>query len=352
MEVPMAMKYTEDELNQCSKKVLISLFLAMQEQMEQLNRNMKLLTEQVAIANQKRFGRSSEKLEFDGQLTMKECFNEAEITVDTAGIIAEPEMEEVCPRPYKRRKQKGTREADLHDIETETIAHELSEDQLTDLFGKGGWKRLPDEVYKRLQFTPASFKVEEHHVAVYAGKDNQTIIKADRPMDLLRNSIVTPTLEAAIMNSKYVNAIPLYRLEQEFARNDVHISRQVMANWTILCAERYLSLLYDYLHRELYNCPVIQADETPVLVNKDGRGPGSKSYMWVYRTGKMYDAPPIVLYDTRKPVTLIIQGISSKSIRGPVLLMVIRFIIRWRKSEKILKSRAAGLMPDGSSPMW
>ncbi|MDD2294085.1 MAG: IS66 family transposase [Bacteroidales bacterium] len=296
----MAIKYTEDELNQCSKKVLISLFLAMQEQMEKLNRNMELLTEQVAIANQKRFGRSSEKLELDGQLTMKECFNEVEVIADAAGAIAEPELEEVCPNPYKRKKPKGKREADLHDIETETVPHELSEDQLTEFFGKDGWKRLPDEIYKRLQFTPASFKVEEHHVAVYAGKDNQTIVRADRPMDLLRNSIVTPTLEAAIMNSKYVNAIPLYRLEQEFARNDVHISRQVMANWTILCAERYLSLLWDYLHRELYKCSVIQADETPVLVNKDGRSAGSKSYMWVYRTGKMYDAPPIVLYEYQK----------------------------------------------------
>lgn len=296
----MAIKYTEDELNQCSKKVLISLFLAMQEQMEQLNKNMELLTEQVAIANQKRFGRSSEKVEIDGQLTMKECFNEAEVIADAERIIVEPEMEEVCPNPYKRKKPKGKREADLHDLETEMVPHELSEEQLMELFGAGGWKRLPDEVYKRLQFTPASFKVEEHHVAVYAGKDNQTIIRADRPIDLLRNSVVTPSLEAAIMNSKYVNAIPLYRLEQEFARNDIHIARQVMANWTILCAERYLSLLWDYLHKELYNCSVIQADETPVLVNKDGRSAGSKSYMWVYRTGKMYDCPPIVLYEYQK----------------------------------------------------
>lgn len=106
----MASKYTEDELNKCSKKVLISLFLAMQEQMEQLNRNMELLTEQVAIANQKRFGRSSEKLEIDGQLSMKECFNEAELTADTALIISEPEMEEVCPHPYRRKKHKGKRE--------------------------------------------------------------------------------------------------------------------------------------------------------------------------------------------------------------------------------------------------
>ncbi len=249
----MAQKYTEEELNKCSKKILVTLFLAMQEQMTQLNRNVELLTEQVAIANQKRFGRSTEKIELDGQLSLTDCFNEVEVTADTAITLSEPELEEVCPSPYKRQKQKGKRESDLQEIETVPISHEISENQLTELFGAKGWKRLPDEVYKRLAFHPATFQVEEHHVAVYAGKDNQTIVRADRPIDLLRNSIVTPSLEAAVMNAKYVNAIPLYRLEQEFTRNDVHISRQVMANWTILCAERYLSLLWDYLHNEMCN---------------------------------------------------------------------------------------------------
>ena len=42
---------------------------------------------------------------------------------------------------------------------------------------------------------------------------------------------------------------------------------------------------------------VIQADETPCLVNRDGRKAGSKSYMWVYRTGFMYNKKPIILYE-------------------------------------------------------
>lgn len=42
---------------------------------------------------------------------------------------------------------------------------------------------------------------------------------------------------------------------------------------------------------------VIQADETPVLVNKDGRKAGSKSYMWVYRSGYMNPEKQIILYE-------------------------------------------------------
>ena len=73
-----------------------------------------------------------------------------------------------------------------------------------------------------------------------------------------------------------------------------------MANWTIQCADRYLAVLYDYLHEKLYSYHVLQADETPVLVNKDGRPAGSKSYMWVYRTGRMYTERQIVLYEYQK----------------------------------------------------
>ena len=45
-----------------------------------------------------------------------------------------------------------------------------------------------------------------------------------------------------------------------------------MANWTIQCADRYLAILYDYLHERLYDYHVLQADETPVLVNKEWKG--------------------------------------------------------------------------------
>lgn len=295
----MPTSFTEEQLNQCSKEMLVKLLLSMQDQMAQMNRNMEILIGQISISNQKRFGRSSEKLQTDGQLSMDDCFNEAEATPGQASA-AEPEMETVCPLPYRRSKQKGKREADLKDIETIVVSHELTAEQLEQLFGNSGWKRLPDEVYKRLEFHPAAFQVMEHHVAVYAGKDNQTIVKADRSKDLLRNSVVTPSLAAAIMNAKYVNAIPLYRLEQEFDRNEIHLPRQNMANWTIRCAENYLSLLWERLHRELLSCPVIQADETPVLVNKDGRKAGAKSYMWVYRTGKMQESPAVVLYEYQK----------------------------------------------------
>jgi len=307
----MERKLTEKQLIDYSKETIVTMYMALQEiteslkktsdmqqeQMNDLNKKIDLLLEQVALANQRRFGRSSEKIVLEGQMEL--YFNEAEAIIDANESITEPELDEVYSKPTKRKKQKGKREADLKDLPIKVLHHEMSELELKEIFGDK-WRRLPDELYKRLAFHPATFEVEEHHVAVYCGADNQTIVRAKRDKDLLRNSIVTPSLQAAIYNNKYVNALPLYRMEQEFKRHDVNISRQNMANWTIQCSERYLSLLYDRMHHELLESPVLQADETPVEVSKDGRAAGSKSYMWVYRTGKMYDKQPIILYEYQR----------------------------------------------------
>lgn len=126
------------------------------------------------------------------------------------------------------------------------------------------------------------------------------MVRAGHPQNLLPGSLVSPSLAAAIMNAKYVNATPLARIEREMERYGLAITRQNMANWMIRLTEEYLSIIYDYLHERLYSYHVIQADETPVLVNRDGRPAGAKSYMWVYRTGHLYTDKQIVLYEYQK----------------------------------------------------
>ena len=298
----MALKYTEEQLNSLDRETLIRLFLSQQEQLENIDHTLQLVLEQMADLKRHRFGRSSEKHETEDQISFMEVdgkivfFNEAETVAAEDNTQEEPES--VSRR--KPKKKQGKREGDLEGLPVVVVEHSLTDEELADKFGKDSWKQLPDEVYRRYSFTPAKAEVEEHHVKVYAGKKTQEVIKAPHPQALLRGSLVSPSLEAAVMNAKYVNAVPLYRQEQEFGRCGLHISRQNMANWTIQCADRYLAVLYDCLHEKLYGYHVLQADETPVLVNKDGRPAGAKSYMWVYRTGRMYTERQIVLYEYQK----------------------------------------------------
>lgn len=305
----MAVKYTEEQLNTVDKSLLIQMFLNQQEQLQtltaevrSLNEKMQLMMEQMVLANRNRFGRSSEKMEDASQISFMEVdgtivfFNEAEAVCNLDA--PEPEQLEVpAPRPVKK---KGKKEQDMSGLPIERIDHYMTEEELTEEFGKNGWKQLPDAISRRYRFVPAKVEVEEHHIGVYSDKKDGHMVKAKHPRGLLHGSTVSPTLAAAIMNGKYVNAIPLYRLEQEFKRYGLAITRQNMANWMIRLGEEYLSVLYDYLHQKLYDYHVIQADETPVLVNHDGRPAGSKSYMWVYRSGYMYPEKQIVLYEYQR----------------------------------------------------
>ena len=302
----MAMKYTEEQLNSIDKSILVQLFLALQEEtekqtrkLEEMDEKLQRIMEQVVLSKQERFGRSSEKLEDYAQIYFMEVdgriafFNEAEAVCD----LDISDEEETC---LHHKKAAGKKELDMSGLPVTRVNHYLSEEELEAEFGENGWKQLPDEISRRYRFVPAKVEVEEHHVGVYAGKADEHMVKAPHPKALLHGSPVSSTLAAAIINSKYVNAVPLYRTEKEFERYGIAVSRKNMAHWMIRLAEEYLGILYDYLHRKLYSYHVIQADETPFLVNKDGRPAGSKSWMWVYRSGYLYQKEQVVLYEFQK----------------------------------------------------
>lgn len=80
----MAMEYTEEQLNNFDKATLVQLFLIQQSQLQNIDRKLQLLLEQVAVLNNNRFGKSSEKLDTKNQICFMEVdgnivfFNEAE----------------------------------------------------------------------------------------------------------------------------------------------------------------------------------------------------------------------------------------------------------------------------------
>ena len=305
----MAFKYTEEQLNKLDKELLVQLFLGLQDQMEgltkqtqALNDKMQLVMEQLVLSKKSRFGRSSEKMAGPGQIRFMEVdgeivfFNEAEAVCD----LDAPEPDSLEPQQPKKKKQAGKREADLAGLPVRRIDHYLSEKELAAEFGEKGWKQLPDAISRCYRFVPAKVELEEHHIGVYSSKTDDRMVKAPHPKKLLPGSLVSPSLAAAVLNGKYVNAVPLYRLEKEFERYGLAITRQNMANWVIRLGESCFGPLYDYLHTLLYRYPVIQADETLVLVNKDGRPAGSKSWMWVYRSGCLYQKEQVILYEYQK----------------------------------------------------
>lgn len=305
----MAEQYTKEQLNTVDKSLLIQMLIEEREQrikleqkIDALDEKMQKLIEQVILSNKERFGRSTERMDDASQISFLEVdgdiifFNEAEAECDL-----EAEEPEDLELPKRGKKEKGKKDKDLEGLSTERVDHYMTEDELNEIFGVNGWKQLPDAISRRYKFIPAQVKVEEHHIGVYASKKaDGRIVKAKHPKNLLPGSLVSPSLAAALMNAKYVNATPLARIEREMERYGLAITRQNMANWMIRLGEDYIAVMYDYLHDCLYEYHVIQADETPCLVNRDGRPAGTQSYMWVYKTGHLYKDRQIILYEYQK----------------------------------------------------
>lgn len=259
-----------------------------------------ILTQEVKLLQAQRFGRKSETTEKEaienGQIAMEFAFNEAEAIVDT-----ESEEETVTVAEHTRkRRTKGKQEEDLSKLrKAEPKQYEINEDRLKELF-PNGYRELPVDIISTIEHVPAEFYVQEYHVHVYCDKDdNSHIVRADAPKKLFGKGLASASVVAGVLNGKYTNGLPFYRLEQEFMRNDVPISRQTMANWTVMASERYFSLILDRMKEKLFSHQVLHCDETPMLVTKDGRKAGSKSYMWVYRSN-LFDPNPVVIFDYQK----------------------------------------------------
>lgn len=298
----MCKKYSEEDLNSMDHAAKNDVIYQMQERLDKLEHSYENLIEQIHLADQQRYGRHTEKLDqIAGQLSF---FNEAEANCDETA--KEPTMEETIHETLKtprRKKQKGQREEDLKDFPQEEIRHGVSREELDQSFGAGNWKHMPDEVFWQLRFEPARWIAEKHIVEVYVGTDGMhqdEFLRGDHPATLFRGSIATPSLEAAIINAKYVNSNPLDRVSRDFQANGLNLSKQTMSNWTVWTAERYFRPVYDLMKVFQLKAHVNQCDETTLEVIHDGRPAGSKSYMWVHLTGELSPVPKIVVYEYQK----------------------------------------------------
>ncbi len=300
--------FSEKQLQDMSKENIITLIQAMQvhqkkqeteiqllkEKTKELEFMNALLSDRLALAQRKQFGSSSEKYA-EGYEQM-DLFNEAEQEADPNA--AEPEMEEIHPKSYKRKKPTGKKEEDLSAFETtEVIKHKLEgNDRFCPECGTK-YKVVTTETVKYLKFIPARFEVVEETTYVYACPKCGMMKRPQKDPSLLKGSVATPSLVAGIMNAKYVNGMPLARQEREFARYNLNLSTKTMANWIILCAKRYLQPVYDLMREEFLRGRYIHCDETRLQVIDEPEQKGTtQNWMWVYLTDEYSGSPRMVLF--------------------------------------------------------
>jgi transposase len=157
---------------------------------------------------------------------------------------------------------------------------------------------VPEEVKKAPELYEKIGEERTFEVDVVAPQLVKRVIvrlKFRHKLDRTRPPLIAPALPRAVQGgyasagllawialSKYVDHLPLYRLEQMSKRWGAELSRQTMADWIAITAER-LEPIYKAMLKRLREGRYLQADETPVRWNDpdEKRGGTTEGYLWV-----------------------------------------------------------------------
>ena len=246
------------------------------------------LTLELAHHRRIRFGCTSEALTSEQRDLFAEASDE-----DGAAIVAELEQQQApaaAPRQHKRAGRNPL------PPELPRIEHRHEPDSCT--CGQCGRDlvKIGEDISEQLDVEPARFFVHRHIRPQYACRTCETITAAPVPAAIIDGGLAAPGLHAWVLIQKYLDHLPLYRIEKISDRHGVPIARSTLAQWV---GQLGVSLqpLVDRLAELLKQGKVLHADETPVQQLDPGKGKTKRAYMWAYRSNDLEGAPRIVVFD-------------------------------------------------------
>ncbi len=206
----------------------------------------------------------------------------AELNIPSEAEVVEEASTPVAAHSSKPRKPR-TLSADLPRVE---VIHDLDESEKTcDDCGQTMKPIGYEPPLEQLAIIPAKHYVIRHLRTKYACECKLCIKRAAMPAQPIPKSQVSPALLAFLMVSKFLDGLPLYRLEKITARYGLDVSRQTMARWLIQGSE-WLTRLTDAFAVEHLEYDILAADETRLQVlNEPDRDPTSQSWLWIRRGG-------------------------------------------------------------------
>ena len=247
------------------------------------------LTLELAHLRRIRFGAKSEALSAEQRDLFQEGV-EADITA------CEAEAEQAAPAasaPTPKRPRAGRQALPAH---LARIEHRHEPESCT--CGQCGRDlvKIGEDVSEQLDVEPARFFVHRHIRPQYACRTCETITAAPIPAAVIDGGLAAPGLLAWVTIGKYADHLPLYRIEQIAARQDVTLSRSTLAEWVGRVGVA-LTPLALRMAEMLKQSPVLHADETPVAQLDPGAGKTRRAYLWAYHSNRLAAGPPIVVFD-------------------------------------------------------
>lgn len=220
-----------------------------------------------------RYGQKSEKVD-PAQLLLfaHEILDQAEPTPPQTPAT---ESVAVKPKGHGRKPLPASfpRKRILHDVALEDRAcPECGEER----------RKMGEEIREQLEYVPASLLVLQHVRPKYACKRCAAhVIIAPRLPEPIEKGIPGTGLLAHLIVSKFLDHLPLYRLEGIFKRSGVELSRSTMCDWLATCAF-LLAPIVNRMRDEILRSDIIQTDDTTVPVQDRSRDKTKTGRLWAY----------------------------------------------------------------------
>jgi transposase len=246
---------------------------SLQEALEAARRENDLLRQKLDALARRLFGKKSEQLD-SAQLQLL-LSGLAQLSVETTSPPST--LFPVCvPRRARTTPQRIRVPDDLE------VVREIIEPQVV-LDTPGQWKRIGQEVSRRLDYQPGKFFWRETVRPKYVRMDQRALppVLAPAPARIAEHSLAAPGLLAHLLVSKFADHLPFYRLQMIFwQRHGVFIARQQMVLWTgqgVLLLEAIVVCIKKQMQASAY----VQVDETPVrYLDPELAGRCGQGYLW------------------------------------------------------------------------
>ena len=223
-----------------------------------------------------KFGRSSEKLDADQR---ELAFEDIETAISAAQAGHDDKQGQSAERGKTRSKSSSGTARRLPKHLPKDEEHVEPADT-TCPCGCGQMQKVGETRTSRLDITPAQHRIKETVRPRYAcPRGNAGVTQAKAPAHLIEGGLPTEALIASVIVAKYSEHLPLYRQAQVFERQDIPVTRSMMADW-LGHASYHLAPVVERMSELLKQSPKLFMDETTAPVLDPGRGRTKTGYFW------------------------------------------------------------------------
>ncbi|HEX7479703.1 MAG TPA: transposase, partial [Polyangiales bacterium] len=257
---------------------------------ERLRQELELWKRRIFIAKAERVDTTQLELEFADKLRQLDAL------AGTLGMAQRPPaaVDETPARDGKRRgkrtNNRGTGRRDLRSLPIPEERIEIPDPHLDQLVQEGKCVRHGfDESVKLAHKRGGKHRViiaRVRYKAVDAAGDTD-VITTPMPAEMLPSSIAAPSLGAHVIMENIGKGMPLFRIEDSFARDGVRIDRGTLSRWKKLVGDKLAQTVVKAMYTHaLATAFCISTDATgvcvqPIYSHEKGRQPCQKSHFLV-----------------------------------------------------------------------